>query len=146
MTSTARPSIPAFTTTSAAIPSFMAPRCSACVKPISARSPITAAFRRPGRFRTPTWNRTTAAPSALERRVYLGQDIPIGGTAHQNGTIRFGHDPRTSALDTNCKAHELDNLYVVDGSFFVSCGAVNPSLTIIANALRVGEHLRGILG
>lgn len=85
-------------------------------------------------------------PHLLERRIYLGQDIPIGGTAHQNGTIRFGRDPRTSALDTNCKAHELDNLYVVDGSFFVSCGAVNPSLTIIANALRVGEHLRGVLG
>jgi choline dehydrogenase-like flavoprotein len=84
-------------------------------------------------------------PHLLERRVYLGQDIPIGGTAHQNGTIRFGTDPRTSALDTNCKAHELDNLYVVDGSFFVSCGAVNPSLTIMANALRVGEHLRARL-
>ncbi len=81
-------------------------------------------------------------PHLLERRVYLGQDIPIGGTAHQNGTIRFGTDPATSALDINCKAHELDNLYVVDGSFFVSCGAVNPSLTIIANALRVGAHLR----
>lgn len=81
-------------------------------------------------------------PTLLERRLYLGQDIPIGGTAHQNGTIRFGHDPCTSALDINCKAHELDNLYVVDASFFVSCGAINPSLTIMANALRVGEHLR----
>ena len=44
-------------------------------------------------------------------------------------------------LDINCKAHDLDNLYVVDASFFVSSSAVNPSLTIIANALRVGEHL-----
>jgi len=56
-------------------------------------------------------------------------------------TARFGRDPRSSVLDTNCKAHDLDNLYVVDGSFFVSSGAVNPALTIMANALRVGEHL-----
>jgi choline dehydrogenase-like flavoprotein len=57
------------------------------------------------------------------------------------GTVRFGNDPRTSALDTNCKAHGVDNLYVVDGGFFCSSGAVNPALTIMANALRVGEHL-----
>ncbi|HWT81660.1 MAG TPA: GMC family oxidoreductase, partial [Candidatus Methylomirabilis sp.] len=62
--------------------------------------------------------------------------------AHQCGTIRFGHDPKTSALDVNCKAHDLDNLYVVDGSVFLSSGAVNPALTIMANALRVGDHLR----
>ena len=49
--------------------------------------------------------------------------------------------PQTSALDRNCKAHEVDNLYVVDGSFFPSSGAVNPALTIMANALRVGDHL-----
>lgn len=73
--------------------------------------------------------------------VYLGKKIPIAGTAHQCGTIRFGSDPVTSALDVNCKAHDLDNLYVVDGSFFVSSTAVNPSLTIMANALRVGDHL-----
>ena len=59
----------------------------------------------------------------------------------ENGTIRFGRDPRISALDVDCKAHELDNLYVVDGSFFPSSGAVNPALTIIANALRVGDRL-----
>jgi len=58
-----------------------------------------------------------------------------------NGTCRFGTDPRSSVLDTNCRAHDVDNLYVVDGSFFCSSGAVNPSLTIIANALRVGDHL-----
>jgi choline dehydrogenase-like flavoprotein len=79
------------------------------------------------------------------RNLYLGQRIPLAGVAHQNGTIRFGHDPRTSALDANCKAHELDNLYVVDGSFFPSSGAVNPALTIMANALRVADHLRGRL-
>jgi choline dehydrogenase-like flavoprotein len=52
-----------------------------------------------------------------------------------------GHDAGSSVLDANCKAHEVDNLYLVDSSFFVSIGAVNPTLTIIANALRVGEHL-----
>ena len=73
--------------------------------------------------------------------VYLGKKIPLAGTAHQCGTIRFGHDPASSALDINCKAHELENLYVVDGSCFVSSAAVNPGLTIMANALRVGDHL-----
>lgn len=77
----------------------------------------------------------------MSRSLYLGKKIPIGGTAHQAGTIRFGRDPKTSALDLNCKAHDLENLYVVDASFFVSIAAVNPSLTIIANALRVGDHL-----
>ena len=61
------------------------------------------------------------------RNLFLGQRIPLAGVAHQNGTIRFGSDPKTSALDCNCKAHELDNLYVVDGSFFPSSGAVNPA-------------------
>ena len=80
------------------------------------------------------------------RNLYLGQRIPLAGVAHQNGTIRFGDDPKTSALDRNCKAHELDNLYVVDGSFFCSSGAVNPALTIMANALRVGHHLLERMG
>ncbi len=80
-------------------------------------------------------------PHLIPNALYLGKKIPIAGCAHQNGTIRFGDDPATSALDVNCKAHELDNLYVVDGSFFVSSTAVNPALTIIANALRVGDRL-----
>ena len=80
-------------------------------------------------------------PHLVPRNLFVGNRIPLGGVAHQNGTIRFGRDPRTSALDVNCKAHELDNLYVVDGSFFVSSGAVNPALTIMANALRVGERI-----
>ncbi len=80
------------------------------------------------------------------RNLFLGQRIPLAGVAHQNGTIRFGQDPATSALDVNCKAHELDNLYVVDGSFFPSSSAVNPALTIMANALRVADHLRPRLG
>jgi choline dehydrogenase-like flavoprotein len=75
------------------------------------------------------------------RNLYIGETIPLAGVAHQNGTIRFGHDRKTSALDPNCKAHEVDNLYVVDASSFPSSGAVNPALTIMANALRVGDHL-----
>jgi len=74
--------------------------------------------------------------------AYIGKRIPLAGVAHQNGTLRFGTDPKASVLDTNCKAHELDNLYVVDGSFFPSSSAVNPALTIMANALRVGDHLK----
>jgi choline dehydrogenase-like flavoprotein len=77
----------------------------------------------------------------FDNLAYFGKKIPIGGVGHQNGTIRFGTDPKTSALDIHCKAHDLDNLYVVDGSFFVSSSAVNPTLTIIANALRVADHL-----
>ncbi len=79
------------------------------------------------------------------RSLYLGQRIPLAGVAHQNGTVRFGHDPRTSALDVHCRAHEVDNLYVVDGSVFPSSAAVNPALTIMANALRVGDHLKARL-
>jgi choline dehydrogenase-like flavoprotein len=81
----------------------------------------------------------------LARSLFIGQRIPLAGVAHQNGTIRFGHDPKTSALDAHCKAHDVDNLYVVDASFFPSSGAVNPALTIMANALRVGDHLQARL-
>jgi choline dehydrogenase-like flavoprotein len=82
----------------------------------------------------------------VTRDIYMRNDIELAGCAHQAGTCRFGDDPQTSVLDRNCKAHELDNLYVVDTSFFVSIGAVNPSLTAIANALRVGDHLQRRLG
>jgi len=75
------------------------------------------------------------------QNIYLGKKIPLAGTAHQCGTIRFGSDAKSSALDINCKAHDVENLYVVDGSFFVSSTSVNPGLTIMANALRVGDHL-----
>jgi choline dehydrogenase-like flavoprotein len=77
----------------------------------------------------------------IPRNLYMKNEIGIGGVAHQSGTCRFGTDPATSVLDTNCKAHELDNLYVVDTSFFPSIGAVNPALTAMANAIRVGDHL-----
>ena len=80
-------------------------------------------------------------PHLIPRNIYMKTEIPIAGCAHQAGTCRFGADPKTSVLDVNCKAHELDNMYVVDTSFFVSIGAVNPSLTAIANSIRVSDHL-----
>ncbi|HET7296519.1 MAG TPA: GMC family oxidoreductase, partial [Gemmatimonadales bacterium] len=82
----------------------------------------------------------------FSRNLFLGQRIPLAGVAHQNGTARFGRDPRDSVLDVDCRAHEVDNLYVVDASFFPSSAAVNPALTIMANALRVAEHLKDRLG
>jgi choline dehydrogenase-like flavoprotein len=82
----------------------------------------------------------------IPRHAYLKTDIPVAGVAHQAGTCRFGADPGASVLNTDCRAHELDNLYVVDTSFFPSIGAVNPALTAMANALRVGDHLLERLG
>ncbi|MCB1067645.1 MAG: GMC family oxidoreductase [Simkania sp.] len=78
----------------------------------------------------------------IPNKVYLSKKIPLAAVAHQVGTCRFGTDPKTSVLDTDCKAHDLENLYVVDGAFFPSISGVNPALTIIANALRVGEILK----
>lgn len=86
-----------------------------------------------------------AHPVMMERNLYLGKGIPLSGTAHQAGTCRFGTDPATSVLDLDCKAHQVDNLYVTDASFFPSIGAVNPTLTIIANALRVADIIRARL-
>lgn len=76
-------------------------------------------------------------PIVLSRA--FGSDTP----SHQCGTVRFGDDPATSALDPLCKAWDHDNLYVVDAGFFPSSAALNPALTVAAQALRVGEHLRG---
>jgi choline dehydrogenase-like flavoprotein len=81
----------------------------------------------------------------IKNPKFVGFKLGSGGVSHQNGTMKFGSNPQNSVLDLNCKAHDLDNLYVVDGSFFVSSGAVNPSLTIMANALRVSEHLLKIV-
>jgi len=78
----------------------------------------------------------------VPRNAYFSKRLPVAGTGHQNGTIRFGTDPKTSALDIHCRSHEVDNLYVVDGSFFRSSAGVNPTLTIIANAIRVADHLK----
>jgi choline dehydrogenase-like flavoprotein len=77
----------------------------------------------------------------VHRFAYMKNEIPVAGCAHQAGTCRFGSDPESSVLNTDCRTHELDNLYVVDTSFFPSIGAVNPALTAMANALRVGDHL-----
>ncbi len=77
----------------------------------------------------------------IPRWAYLENKIPVAGVAHQAGTCRFGSDPASSVLDTDCRAHEVDNLYVVDTSFFPSISAVNPALTAMANAVRVGDHL-----
>lgn len=82
----------------------------------------------------------------IHRFAYMKSDIPVAGVAHQAGTCRFGSDPATSVLNTDCRAHEIDNLYVVDTSFFPSISAVNPALTAMANALRVGDHLLERMG
>jgi choline dehydrogenase-like flavoprotein len=81
------------------------------------------------------------ATTSVPLHAYFKKRIPLEGVGHQNGTCRMGNDPATSVLDPHCKAHDLDNLYVVDASCFVSASAVNPSLTIIANAIRVADHL-----
>ena len=73
--------------------------------------------------------------------LYPRSQVPVQAVAHQCGTCRFGTDSTTSVLDLNCRTHDIDNLYVVDGGFFPSNSGVNPTLTIIANALRVGDHL-----
>jgi choline dehydrogenase-like flavoprotein len=78
----------------------------------------------------------------LKRFAYMKNEIPVAGCAHQAGTCRFGTDPSTSVVDVDCRAHELDNLYVADTSIFPSIGAVNPALTAMANALRVGDRIR----
>ncbi len=87
---------------------------------------------------------SASAPKATTG--YFQTKMPMHSLGHQVGTCKFGEDAKTSVLDLNCRAHDVDNLYVVDGSFFVSSGAVNPTLTIVANALRVGDHLLERLG
>ncbi|MGF1494221.1 MAG: GMC oxidoreductase, partial [Microcoleaceae cyanobacterium] len=84
-----------------------------------------------------------AADKTADKRsvAYPHGEAPIQVVAHQCGTCRFGEDPATSVLDPNCRTHELENLYVVDSSFFPSMSSMGPALTVIANALRVGDHL-----
>ena len=84
--------------------------------------------------------------SLFHRFAYMKNEIPVAGVAHQAGTCRMGADPATSALNADCRAHEVDNLYVVDTSVFPSIGAVNPALTAMANSLRVGDHLLERMG
>jgi len=83
-----------------------------------------------------------AHPTKFNRAgIYPRSNMPIQVVAHQCGTCRFGEDPKNSVLDLNCRTHEVDNLYVADSSFFPSSASVSPALTIIANALRLGDHL-----
>ena len=77
--------------------------------------------------------------------LFMVTTVPLSAVWHQVGTCKFGSDPKTTVLDLNCRTHDLNNLYVVDGSFFPSMGAVNPTLTIVANALRVSDHLKDSL-
>jgi choline dehydrogenase-like flavoprotein len=88
----------------------------------------------------------TEGPGFDRDKHFHADRMPLRVCSHQCGTARFGDDPEKSVLDRNCRVHELDNLYLVDASFFPSASAVNPTLTIIANALRVGDHLRKQLG
>jgi choline dehydrogenase-like flavoprotein len=67
----------------------------------------------------------------------LTQHFDIGMNSHQCGTVVAGDDPATSVLDPWCRTHEVENLWVVDGGFFASSAAMNPALTIAAQALRV---------
>jgi choline dehydrogenase-like flavoprotein len=99
-----------------------------------------------GEFRKIANHIGLAKHHVLHKSFYMSMNIPVAGVAHQAGTCRFGADPATSVLDVNCKAHEVDNLYVADTSFFPSIGAVNPALTAMANAIRVGEHIAERLG
>lgn len=78
--------------------------------------------------------------------AFFAARLGVSGVSHQNGTLRCGTDPRTSVLNAECRAHEVMNLYVADGSFFPSSSAVNPSLTIMANALRLGDAIARELG
>jgi choline dehydrogenase-like flavoprotein len=85
---------------------------------------------------------TRRAHALFEPQFEIDDLLPLYGTAHQCGTLRMGGDPKSSVVDPMCKAHDLDNLYVTDASVFVSSAAVNPTLTIVANAMRVGDHIR----
>jgi choline dehydrogenase-like flavoprotein len=80
-----------------------------------------------------------------QHRLEFASLLPLYGTAHQAGTARMGADSKSSVVDPLCKAHEVDNLYVVDTSFFVTSAAVNPTLTVVANAMRVGDHIKARL-
>lgn len=92
------------------------------------------------------WQEVLKATDKQSRGIHPYGNAPIQMVAHQCGTCRFGDDPQSSVLDLNCRTHDIDNLYVVDSSFFPSSAAVSPALTVIANALRVGDKLIERLG
>jgi choline dehydrogenase-like flavoprotein len=87
------------------------------------------------------WQEVLKATDKQSRGIHPYGSVSIQVVAHQCGTCRFGEDPQSSVLNLNCRTHDLDNLYVVDSSFFPSNAAISPALTVIANALKVGEHL-----
>jgi choline dehydrogenase-like flavoprotein len=89
-----------------------------------------------------TLKRVDRSEHILPFSIYPRNRMPLQSVGHQCGTCRFGEDPNTSVLDLDCRTHDIENLYVVDGSFFPSSAAVNPTLTIIANALRVGDRIQ----
>ena len=94
------------------------------------------------RWTTVLKNMDSSTQQVLPFGLYPRSIQPLAAVGHQCGTARFGTDPETSVLDLNCRTHDIDNLYVVDGSFFPSNTGVNPTLTIVANAIRVAEHLK----
>ncbi|HEY4248659.1 MAG TPA: GMC family oxidoreductase [Lacunisphaera sp.] len=101
----------------------------------------TESFKRLMSRWTEVLKKIDALEHVVDLHAYFKKRILLEGVGHQNGTCRFGSDPAQSVLNLDCRTHDVDNLYVVDGSFFPSCGAVNPSLTIVANAIRVADHL-----
>jgi len=80
-----------------------------------------------------------AAGAKKAYRVYINRIT--GNCSHQHGTTRMGNDPKTSVLNKWCQAHEVNNLYAIDGSSFPTATGINPTLTIMANAARVADHL-----
>jgi choline dehydrogenase-like flavoprotein len=100
-------------------------------------------YRHPHELRERSWKLFLAFKAAIAPRFTVRPLRPVGmlNMSHVCGTCRFGDDPRTSVLDRNNRAHDLDNLYVADASFFPSSGGINPSLTIAANSLRVGDAI-----
>jgi choline dehydrogenase-like flavoprotein len=82
----------------------------------------------------------------LDFYLFWTKKMPVKVVWHQGGTCKFGNDPQESVLNLNCQTHDVNNLYVVDSSFFPALGAVNPTLTIVANALRVADHLKNKWG
>ena len=82
---------------------------------------------------------------SLSNIIWGGYDLDVSGVSHQCGTLAFGSDPSNSVLDMYCRLHNVQNVFVTDASFFPSCGAYNPSLTIAANALRVSEFIKSII-
>jgi choline dehydrogenase-like flavoprotein len=102
---------------------------------------IAYEYRYPHELRVRSWTLLQHVRESLKEHFFVRLARPAGllNVSHACGTCRFGDNPETSVLDRDNRTHDLDNLYVVDASFFPSSGGINPSLTIVANSLRVGE-------